>query len=105
MKKTHWMLLALLLLWTSAAQALPLPDFILYGDASAGTKIAAYWHDKKITDGVVAGGHYKLAIPMGTETAWHSGDVIEVWINGAPTGKTATIGKAGEVQAFDLPGR
>ncbi|HIJ26101.1 MAG: hypothetical protein HN661_14760 [Gammaproteobacteria bacterium] len=82
--------------------AIPLPDFIVYGAASAQDQVAAYWRDQSVSSSDVSNGLYKLAIPMGTQVRHRKGDAVEIWINGVPTGQRVTIGDFGTAQRLDL---
>jgi len=96
------MILGGIMLLSGSAWAIPMPDFILYGLATGANSVSAYWHDKRSAKAEMIKGHYKLAIPMDTESAYKSGDVIELWVNGAPLGRTEMIGKAGEARKLDF---
>jgi len=76
--------------------AIPMPDFIFYGKVNGNSSASAYWNDKKIAKAEKVNGYFRMAIPMDTKSEWKTGDIIELWLNGAPTGRTAVIGKMGE---------
>jgi hypothetical protein len=90
------------LLFASSVQALPLPDFILYGAVTDGAKVSAYWYDHQIASTVSEAGVYKLAINMDTDNTYTRGAIVEIWINGEPTGQTVGIGSVGTAQKMDL---
>jgi len=96
----------LLLFWAGTASAIPLPDFILYGQAKDGMQVAAHWNDKEISSAIAQDGYFKLVIPMDTESAFNkSGAVIELWVNGQPTGQMESIGEIGAARKISLGSR
>ncbi len=96
------MILAGMLLLAGSVWAIPLPDFILYGAAGGNSSVSAWWKDKQIARAKISDGHFKLAIPMDTESPYKRGAVIELWVNGAPTGRMVMIGKVGEARKLDF---
>jgi len=96
------MILGGIMLLAGSAWAIPMPDFILYGDAGSYQAVSAYWNDQKIATAELIEGHYKLVIPMNTESSYKSGDVVELWVNGIPSGQMELIGKVGEVRRLDF---
>jgi len=96
------MLLGGILLLAGSAWAVPLPGFILYGDLAGQQSVSAYWNDTQIAKAELIEGHFKLVIPMDTESSYKSGDVIEIWVDGQPTGNMQRIGAVGSVRQVRL---
>jgi len=97
------MLLGGILLLAGSVWAVPLPGFILYGDLAGQQSVSAYWNDTQIAKAELIEGHFKLVIPMDTNATYRSGDVVEVWVNGQPTGHMVRIGAVGSAQPIPLP--
>jgi len=94
----------LLFVSASTVSAIPLPSFILYGQADDGTQVTAKWNDGLIASAVAEGGYFKLSIAMDTDSSYKSGAVIELWINDTPTGQMETIGDFGAAREIKLNG-
>lgn len=102
MKSIKMMIFSMVMLVASAANAIPMPDFIIYGTPGAAKQVSAYLNDSKIADATFNKGYYRLPINMDSENSYHSGDVIELWVDGQPTGTMVTIGAMGSVKQLNL---
>lgn len=102
MKMFNGLIFALFLLASGVARAIPMPDFIVYGNRGEAHQVAAYWNDTKIAEATFKDGYYRLPISMDSDNPYHQGAVVELWVDGQPTGKMITVGAMGTVQRVDL---
>ena len=87
---------------SGVAAAIPMPDFIVYGNKGSAHEIAAYWNDAKVAEATIKGDLYRLPISMDTDNPYHQGAVMELWVDGQPTGRMITVGAMGSVKRLDL---
>jgi hypothetical protein len=103
MKYSYLACLGAALLLATQAQAAPITMLPLVGEAPKGTDVTALWKGETMADGVAdKSRHFELDVPMGADMPYHTGDRLEIDINGKPSGQKIMLSSGSNPQHIVL---